>query len=234
MHVLFLVRKLPKIPVKLVTWEDVVKWSRDLSEKIKADGYAPDVIVAIARGGVVTARLLCDYLGVIDLLSIKVEHWVETAAHVENATVKYSFNIDLSKKKVLLVDDICDTGKSIEVAREHIERASKPAEMRTATMQYISPISKFKPDYFAEEVKDWYWYMYPWNYYEDSINLVKKILQSDSNRKWKLEEIEEEFRKSYEIRPPVPIDEVVKEGVRRGIFYFSNGEVRIRAPYLMR
>ncbi|MEM0179621.1 MAG: phosphoribosyltransferase [Fervidicoccaceae archaeon] len=229
-----MVIELPRIPVKLVKWEDVVSWSKELAKKIVSDGYNPDVIVAIARGGVVTARLLCDYLGVIDLLSIKVEHWLETAAHVENATIKYGFDTDLSKKKVLLVDDICDTGKSIEVAREHIIRNSKPAELRTAAMQYISTISKYKPDYYAEEVREWYWYMYPWNYYEDSVNLVKKILQSDASRKWSIAEIENEFKKSYEIDPPIHIEEVVKEGVRRGVFYYVNGEVKLRAQYLMR
>ncbi|MGB9726039.1 MAG: phosphoribosyltransferase [Fervidicoccaceae archaeon] len=225
---------MPKIPVKLVTWDDVVRWSKDLAEKIKTDGYTPDVVVAIARGGVVTARLLCDYLGIIDMLSIKVEHWIETAAHVENATVKYPFEADLSRKRVLLVDDICDTGKSIEVARDYIIRTSKPLEIRTATMQYISPVSKYRPDYFAEEVKEWYWYMYPWNYYEDSVNLVKKILQSDATRSWRISDIEEEFRKSYEIIPPIPIEEIIKEGVRRGVFYYTDGEVKLRAQYLMR
>ncbi|MCI4396776.1 MAG: phosphoribosyltransferase [Thermoprotei archaeon] len=221
------------MPVKLVNWDDVVTWSKDLAEKIKSDGFYPDVIVAIARGGVVTARLLCDYLGVIDMLSIKVEHWVETAAHTENASIKYPFNIDLSKKRVLLVDDICDTGKSVEVAKEHIMSFSKPAELRTATMQYISPVSKYKPDYYSEEVKEWYWYMYPWNYFEDSINLVKKILQSDASKKWSIEELEKEFRNSYTIDPPVPMEEVVKEGVRRGVFYHANGEVKLRSQYIM-
>ncbi|MGC8679485.1 MAG: phosphoribosyltransferase, partial [Fervidicoccaceae archaeon] len=79
-----------------------------------------------------------------------------------------------------------------------------------------------------------YWYLYPWNYYEDSVNLVKKILQSDATRSWRISDIEEEFRKSYEIIPPIPIEEIIKEGVRRGVFYYTDGEVKLRAQYLMR
>ncbi|HEW64227.1 phosphoribosyltransferase [Fervidicoccus fontis] len=220
-----------KIPIKLVTWSEVESWSRDLARKIIDSGYQPDVIIAIARGGVVTARILCDYLGVLDLLSIKIEHWIETAAHTENATVKYSFNTDLSSKRVLLVDDICDTGKSIVVAKEHITEKSRPLEIKTATMQYISSVAKYKPDYYVDDVKDWIWYLYPWNYMEDSINLVKKILQSDPFRKWSVDEISKGFKEAYGIDPPIELNQVIEEGIRRGIFYHENGEVKIKKQY---
>ncbi|MEM4475048.1 MAG: phosphoribosyltransferase family protein, partial [Fervidicoccaceae archaeon] len=94
---------MPKIPVKVVEWKDVVDWSRELARRIVATGFQPDVIVAIARGGVAPARLLCDYLGVLDLLALKVEHWVETAGRIhEDAVVKYPLSVDFSGKSVLL------------------------------------------------------------------------------------------------------------------------------------
>lgn len=206
------------LKVKLVTWEDVVNLSKQLSEKIKRDNYQPDVVIAIARGGVVVARLICDFLGILDLLTIKVEHWVETAAHLEDAVVKYPLNVDLNGKKVLLVDDISDTGKSFAVAKKHIEENCHPLEIRTASMQHISPVSTFRPDYYAEEVKEWTWFMYPWNYVEDTLNLTKKIMQKDKSRKWKYEELLEEFKDSYGIVPPVDLEYVLNEGVRRKAF----------------
>jgi len=90
---------LPKIPVKVVTWDEVVEWSTRLAEIIKEDKYQPDVIIAIARGGLVPARIVADVLGVMDVLSIKVEHWVETASHTPQAKVKYAYRLDLSGKK---------------------------------------------------------------------------------------------------------------------------------------
>jgi len=60
-----------RVPTKLVSWEDIVKWSRELARKIKKSGFIPDVIVAVARGGFVPARLLCDFLNVENLLSIQ-------------------------------------------------------------------------------------------------------------------------------------------------------------------
>ncbi|MBP1449471.1 MAG: phosphoribosyltransferase, partial [Thermoproteus sp.] len=70
---------MPKIPVKVVEWDDVVSWAKRLADVIKASGWRPDAVVAIARGGYVPARLLCDFLGVQDLLSVQVVHWPAAA-----------------------------------------------------------------------------------------------------------------------------------------------------------
>jgi hypoxanthine phosphoribosyltransferase len=137
--------------VKVVTWEDVVRWCKKLAKKIRGSGFKPDVVVAIARGGFAPARLLCDYLDVVDLLSIKVEHWIETGKHKEEATIKYPFNYDFSGKRVLIVDDIADTGKSIIVAKRHIQEVCRPSELRVATMQLIPSTSLIVPDYYVDE-----------------------------------------------------------------------------------
>jgi hypoxanthine phosphoribosyltransferase len=55
-----------------VSWEDVQSHLLALSEKIERDGYAPDMIVGVARGGWVAARLLSDMLGVSDLATMKI------------------------------------------------------------------------------------------------------------------------------------------------------------------
>ncbi len=224
---------MPRIPVKLVTWSDVVGWTRKLAKRIIESGYQPDVIVAIARGGVTPARLLCDYLGVMDLLSIKVEHWVETAGHLEDAVVKYPLTADLRGKRVLLVDDICDTGRSIIVSKRYLMEHNKPLELRVATMQFIKPVAEITPDYYVDEVLDWVWYMYPWNYMEDTINLIKKILQEDPKTPRSVEELDKLFRENYGITPPILISEAVEEAVRRGLFTIENGVVKLREQYIM-
>ncbi len=225
---------LPRIPIRIVSWDDVVLWTKQLSKKIIESGFQPDVIVAIARGGVAPARLLCDYLGVMDLLTIKVEHWVETAAHTEDAVVKYPFTADLSGKKTLLVDDICDTGRSIIVSKKYILEYNRPEELRIATMQYISPVAEITPDYYVDEVKDWTWYMYPWNYMEDTINLVKKLLQENPKRDWSEEEIMRKYIENYGCEPVVSLKEALQEGKRRGIFYITKeGKIRLKERFII-
>ena len=109
-----------KVNTKLVQWEEVVRWCQKLAEKIEESGYIPDIVIAIARGGYVPARLLCDFLNVDDLLSIQVLHWGRAAEITAVAHIKYPYEVDLHGKKVLLVDDIVDTGDSVIVARDYL------------------------------------------------------------------------------------------------------------------
>jgi hypoxanthine phosphoribosyltransferase len=205
---------LPKIPVKVVKWEDVAQWSTDLAEKIR-DKYSPDVIIAVARGGLVPSRLVADVLGITDVLSIKVEHWVVTASHTPEAKIKYPFKVDLSGKRVIIIDDITDTGDSLILAEKYVRENFNPLDIKTATMQHIKPSSKYVPDFYAFEVTDWAWFMYPWNYWEDEINLVRKILAEKG--KMELSQLEKEFRESYGIEPPIPLSKILDEMRRRKI-----------------
>jgi hypoxanthine phosphoribosyltransferase len=53
--------------VELVSWASFHRLARDLALRIRASNFQPDMIVAIARGGVVPARVLCDYPDIMDL-----------------------------------------------------------------------------------------------------------------------------------------------------------------------
>ncbi len=165
-----------KTPIKIVTWDEVCEWTYKLAQKIAESGWTPNTIVAIARGGYAPARLLCDYLGINELVSIQIVHWPSTAEVAERAYVKYQPPPGLDGKRILIVDDIVDTGDSIILAREYIERNYKDVEVRTAAMQWISSVAKIKPDYWVIEVKDWTWFVYPWNVTEDMTNFIRKIL----------------------------------------------------------
>lgn len=181
-----------KVPIKLVSWDEITEWARVLSMKIKDSGWLPDIVVAIARGGYAPARLVCDYLGISDLISLQVVHWPSTAQVAEKAYIKYPLSVDLSGKKVLVIDDIVDTGDSIQLAKEYIERNNKNVEVRTAALQWISTVAKFKPDYWAIEVRDWVWFVYPWNVTEDMTNFIRRVLTEESKagkREWTLNEI---------------------------------------------
>jgi hypothetical protein len=142
------------------------------ARKVVDSGYKPDIIVGLARGGWVLSRVLCDYLGVKDLVSLKVEHWGVTATPDGKARIKYPFNIDLSGYKVLVVDDITDTGLSMIAAMSYVNTLN-PLVVKTATLQHITG-SQFTPDYYGEKIS-WCWVIFPWNYIEDISNIIMKI-----------------------------------------------------------
>ncbi len=66
------------------------------------------------------------------------------------------------------------------MAKEYVERNNKNVEVRTAALQWISTVAKFKPDYWAIEVRDWVWFVYPWNVTEDMTNFIRRVLTEES------------------------------------------------------
>jgi uncharacterized protein len=165
-----------KVFCEYLTWERFLRVAEKTAEKMNAAKYRPDFIISLARGGWVYGRVLCDYLNVSDLVSLKVEHWGMTATPDGEAKIKYPFEIDLTGRKVLIVDDISDTGKSLKVATEYIKKMN-PADVKTTTLFYLTN-SSFKPDFYGEEMT-WRWVVFPWNWVEDMVNLVAKVSEDD-------------------------------------------------------
>lgn len=162
-----------KIFCEAMSWDSFYSTARKTADNIIESEYKPDIIIGLARGGWVFARVLCDFLAVKDLLSLKVEHWGVTATPDGEAKIKYPLETDLSGLKVLIVDDISDTGKSLTVASSHIKKLN-PSIIKTATLIFLTG-SKFKPDFYGVEMI-WRWVVFPWNYYEDLCNLVPKVI----------------------------------------------------------
>ncbi|MCK4885350.1 phosphoribosyltransferase [Candidatus Bathyarchaeota archaeon] len=153
-------------------WNLFYDLARQVAKKVNNSGYKPDMIVGLARGGWVLARVLCDLIGIKDLVSLKVEHWGVTATPDGKAKLKYPLNVDLTEKNVLVVDDITDTGESMHVTVDYL-KSLKPSEIKTAALRHITS-SKFMPDYFGEEIS-WRWVIFPWNFTEDMCNIVPKV-----------------------------------------------------------
>ena len=213
----------PKIRVKLVTWDEVHGWAFRLARLVEESGWRPDVVVAIARGGYVPARLVCDILDVHDLLSVQVLHWGRAAEITAEAHVKYPVPVKLEGKRVLLIDDICDTGASIIVAKKHLEERAAPAEIRTGVMQWISAVAKIKPDYYVEELRDWVWYQYPWCRVEDTTNFIEKIVGETGRKEWTRSELVEEFKEWYGIDVGEEVfEEAFKKLVERGVLVLKD------------
>ena len=203
---------------EVMDWNLFYKLARNVAKKINGSGYKPDLIVGLARGGWVLARVLCDLIGVKDLVSLKVEHWGITATPDGKAKLKYPFKVDLKGKNVLVVDDITDTGESMRVAVDYIQSLN-PSKIRTAALRHITS-SKFMPDYFGEEIA-WRWVIFPWNFTEDMCNIVPKVcarLSVSPAGDVDIAQIRNELKQFYTIDTnEETIDEILGELKRRGL-----------------
>lgn len=197
----------------LPSTEELYECFREIVKKIRKDNYHPDLVIALSRGGFVPARYICDLMIVTDLLSVKVDHWGVTANKDGKAHLRYPIVADFSGKKALIVDDITDTGESMIIAKEFVQKLN-PREVRTATVFHIKT-SKFVPDYYSKGIA-WVWVVWPWNYNEDMCNIVPKVLDERCSRS--IKEIKNHLREGFKIDlPEQEITRIMSELALRNI-----------------
>ncbi|MCX8182589.1 MAG: phosphoribosyltransferase [Candidatus Methanomethyliaceae archaeon] len=140
-----------------------------LANKISESNFTPEMIVGIARGGWVVARILSDLLNVRDLASLKIEFYKAIGEKDRKPRITQPVSESPAGKLVLIADDVADTGESLMLAKEHIS-SQGAKETKVATIHY-KPWSKMKPDYYASLTDAWI--IYPWEIRETIENLIK-------------------------------------------------------------
>lgn len=182
---------------KIVSFNEVYNIVKTVAEEVKSSGFWPTTVVGLARGGWVPARLMCDFLGITDLLSLKVERWLQTGKTKDETTIRYPLTRDLTGKRLLVIDDIADAGKSLMDSLEYLKKLC-PEEMKVATMHYF-PESKFKPDFYGEEIKARTWLIYPWNWIEDTSILIARLMSTRKEETWKFSDVSKGLEKQFDI-----------------------------------
>ncbi len=150
------------------SWDKIYEMLVDLALRIRRSGFKPDLIVGVSRGGWAPGRILSDLLENTHTVNVKIEFYVGIGKTARKPIVTQAISEDISKKHVLVVDDVADTGESLKVALDHVlERGA--GEVKTATVFY-KPHSKIKPDFFADSTSDWI--IFPWERLEATKLLI--------------------------------------------------------------
>jgi hypoxanthine phosphoribosyltransferase len=152
---------------RLASWTDIDRWAGIVASQVAKAARVPETLVALTRGGWVPARLVADRLGIHRLLALRAQHWGVTARPSGRAELTEGLSGPVDGQNVLVIDDITDTGESLELATEHV-RAAGAKRLESAALLHITH-SKFRPTYVAEEIDrdHWVWVVFPWNYWED-------------------------------------------------------------------
>jgi uncharacterized protein len=145
---------------EILTWSDFGAGSRELATEIVASGFVPDLVLSIARGGLPVGGVLAYALDVKNCAAINVEFYSGIGERMDVPVVLPPTPplIDLAGLKVLVADDVADSGETLalvtELVRPHV------AELRTAVL-YEKPRTIFNPDFSWRRTDRWI--AFPWS-----------------------------------------------------------------------
>lgn len=132
-----------------------------LAKALEADSWRPDFLVGIGRGGLVPAAYLSHRTG---LQMLSVDHSSGEVGFGDELLDKLAAKIRAGSN-MLIVDDINDSGGTIQYLRAAIEaKIGEPDRLRVAVLVH-NVRSKAKAEYHGSEIdreQDKRWYVFPW------------------------------------------------------------------------
>jgi hypoxanthine phosphoribosyltransferase len=145
---------------EVLDWRTFGVAGRELATLVAADGYRPDLILSIARGGLFVAGVLGYALSVKNLHVMNVEFYNGVGATLDMPVMlpPVPSTVDFSAKKVLIADDVADSGKTIELVRDFIQ--DQVADVRSAVI-YEKPRSLVRCEYVWRRTDRWI--NFPWS-----------------------------------------------------------------------
>ena len=143
-----------------MTWDELGVGSKALAEQVVADGFRPDFILGISRGGLLVAGALAYPLGVKNTFTMSVEFYTGVDERLDMPMIlpPVPSLVDLHEARVLVADDVADTGQTLVLVRDFLE--GKVAEVRMAVL-YEKPRSTVRCEYVWERTDRWI--VFPWS-----------------------------------------------------------------------
>ena len=145
---------------EVMTWADLGTGGRALAQAVHDDGWRPDLILGIARGGLLVAGALAYALGVKNVYTMNVEFYtgVDERLDVPMILPPVPELIDLDSARMLIADDVADTGETLALVKEFC--AGKVAEVRCAVL-YEKPRTIVPCEYVWTRTD--LWIDFPWS-----------------------------------------------------------------------
>ncbi len=136
--------------MKYYAYENFKNDTNSLINQVK--NFTPEAIIGIARGGLTLAHAMAEGLNIRDVQTIQTELYDETAKRDALSifgTCKFS-NI----KRVLVVDDISDSGDTLKAVMTYLESEFSEIEFKSATLFY-KKTSVYEPHFWVNEANEW-------------------------------------------------------------------------------
>jgi len=155
------------------SWEQIYEMLIEIADRIQRNSFKPDVIVGVCRGGWAPARVMSDLLDNPKLANVRAEFYLGVAETKGEPVITQTVSTSVKGKKVLVMDDVADTGNSLRLVKTHL--LDKGAtDVKIATI-YYKPWSVLTPDYYIKKTS--LWVIFPWERKETIRNILKKYEQ---------------------------------------------------------
>lgn len=160
------------------SWDDLSRMAFAVATQVRAAQIPIDRVVTLSRGGWPLARTLVDFLGITQVASVGVKFYSGVGERMARPEVYQDVSSVVAGERVLLFDDVADSGESLQFAYDYLlER--QVAACSTATLLY-KPHSKFKPDFFALQTSSWI--VFPYELAETVGNLSQRWGEAGVNQ----------------------------------------------------
>ena len=145
---------------KKFSWEEIDRFADELVSKVQASGFMLDYLVGIAVGGLIPLGLLAKKLDSNAVLTVSASSYNDANQKTGEPTVWNLPTLDLSNKKILIVDEIAETGETLEAVKKVLIEKCNAGDIKTAVLGIHKKKCMIVPDFyiFAEEA----WIVFPW------------------------------------------------------------------------
>jgi len=145
---------------EVLTWQGYGDASRELAQMVVDSGFMPDVVVAIARGGLPIGGAIAYALGTKGVGTMNVEFYTDVDERLPTPIILPPLLDTAYMKglKVLIADDVADTGETLALVKELM--AQHAGAVRTVTL-FAKPRSIIEPDYVFKRTDKWI--TFPWS-----------------------------------------------------------------------
>ena len=150
----------PEPERELMSWQDLGDGARELAELVHRDGYKPDIVLAIARGGLLVGGAIGYALGVKNTFTMNVEFYTGVDERLEMPMLLPPVPdlVDFAEQRVLIADDVADTGATLALVKDFCQ--GKVAEVRCAVL-YEKSRSAVSCEYVWRRTDNWI--EFPWS-----------------------------------------------------------------------
>jgi len=141
------------------SYDEIHKFCEVLAHRLKGSHF--DSVVGVSRGGLVPATIIAEYMNVRHLRTVGVHSYQLNGMSTGGKAVLYQSCSPYLSGRVLVIDDISDTGNTFKFLKDHFSKNNSIDEIVTCSL-FVRRSSSFIPDYYHTDIIGKDWIVFPW------------------------------------------------------------------------